>query len=492
MREEHPPGGHPAERSIELFVLGSETLSDGDRLELSSHLRDCVGCREIAERMREFYREVWTELERSAGRPPAPTPGNLPAHPARSIGRPASDRPALHAVETGLPFRVARWVTRHPVVAAAGSAAFLGGMAFLLVLGPPRAPSPPADIDPASFRVAGIRIIVENESGDSLGMIRASKRLTSAFTSDPETFGREVRLLDVDADGINEVVWIEREETGNSRRTLIRAEDFSPRATLWSYEFINDLDFAGTDWESARFFLGGIEVVSSAPGEGMLIAALYTSTTSVAQIVFLRAVDGAVAARYVHQGGLSGMTIVDLDADGRSDVLLGGAHNGFDEAVLIVLDPGILASAGGVRSGPGSVPLERADEAAYLRFPPTALARANGRSARNNVAEVQWDGRGGRLRLAIQDGMVEGTGQAEYYVNLDRRLEVKGIERGDGYVLGAKRLVALGRMNEVPDADYFLEYAREIRWLSGGAWRNHPTWNRPGRSPGPSAEHSDP
>jgi predicted anti-sigma-YlaC factor YlaD len=53
---------HPRESTLELFVLGSKTLTDADRDAIGRHLDRCAGCRALADRMGEFYSDLRAEV----------------------------------------------------------------------------------------------------------------------------------------------------------------------------------------------------------------------------------------------------------------------------------------------------------------------------------------------------------------------------------------------------------------------------------------------
>jgi hypothetical protein len=80
---------HPRETTLELFVLGSESLTDPDRDDIGRHLEVCAGCRALVETMREFYASLRSDLGTIGGdfsflSPEAPSAEAHPSSRARN------------------------------------------------------------------------------------------------------------------------------------------------------------------------------------------------------------------------------------------------------------------------------------------------------------------------------------------------------------------------------------------------------------------------
>jgi anti-sigma factor RsiW len=71
--------GHPLETTLELFVLGSASLSEADRDDTARHTEQCAGCRTLVETMRKFYDTLRNDLGAAGDDPPDRIPETLTA-----------------------------------------------------------------------------------------------------------------------------------------------------------------------------------------------------------------------------------------------------------------------------------------------------------------------------------------------------------------------------------------------------------------------------
>ncbi len=478
--------GHPGEQSLELFVLDSDSLGGVDKAALTRHLEQCAGCRELAGRIAEFYRELESELGNIDGSLPIPSPDDLPLKVRQSMAYRRPDRPAIHEVETRLPFRVARWVTRHPVAATAGSVLAFGGLAAFLLWVRPGTDRPVEDVNPVQLDMRGLTMLVKNRSGQTVGSIPGDDGLAYEYANDRERFLADHRFIDVTGDGNAELLRVRRQTANNRSKYFVECHTFNPQEVLWVSEISRELDFPmRPDGNSPKYEVQRFEV-GNYDGEGGPEALLLLSSGSFpSEILKLDGLTGDELSHSIHVGGLAEMQIQDLDGDSLKEIIVGGTNNSFNEAALVVIDPrrvrGQLLYTGDYALADPTP----ANERAYVRIPRTIVGRSDPTSRRSAVKEIIHNDRDNTLRVEIVDNPNRPSGPSDFYVTFNPDLSIKMIETGDGYNSYADSLVSVGLLRVKPDREYFESYKKQIFWWNGQAWVNRPAWN--GNPGGPRA-----
>lgn len=475
---------HPREQALELYVLGSDSLGDDERAGIELHLGSCAGCRDLVERMEEFYAGLRTELDGGGRNLPVPLPDELPLKAGRSIGRRPSAVAAVREVDTALPFRIARWVVRRPVLAGAGAATAFAALAALFLLRPPgeggRTAEAVSDFNPSAVTMRGSTIIATNRYGQAVGEAPANDVLASTFVNDPEMFGRITRLVDVDGDGKKELLWADRHAGGVRSRQVVRCVSFHPDREAWSHEITTDPSFpVGSVWKAAIYGVQAIEAGefdgTGAPEAYVLLA----SNLYAARVLKLDASRGVETGAYHHPGAVFHLVPADVNGDGRTELLLGGTSNAFNDAVVAIVDPARMSGMALHTGDYGIDGMDPAGEMAYLRIPRTIVGLADRKNARNRVKEVGFNVQNRTIRVSVVDDAEVSQPHPDFHIVLRPDLSVELIEPGDGYEVLAGEMYREGTIDRAADKRYLEEFARErILWWNGTGWQNRPTWNR--------------
>jgi hypothetical protein len=469
---------HPREMTLELYVLGSESMGEDEREGIARHLERCAGCREIAGRMEEYYAELRKDLAKFDDTLPVLSPDELPVKSAPLPGRRAGDRPAVHEVDTRLPFRVARWITRHPIAASAGTLFSFGLIAGLLFLALPEREREVTDINPTGFTMSGRMIVLRNNFGQEVGTIEGTDMLATVNANDPAKLPDLIQFVDADGDGVNEVVWYEATDGTQGWHRAIRCESLRPGMISWQHKIGGTDDYPGHPEAGGAIF--SVQQLTAGDFDGTggpELYALLPSGSFPAQIIKLDAARGGEIGRYRHVGGLATMRFVDIDGDTVPEIIAGGTNNSFGEAVVAILDPREISGQSPYRGDYGAAGVLPADEKAYIRFPRTIAGLADRSSVRNTIREINVDPANRNIRVSVIDNTDGVYGNADYHVNMGFDLSIGAIERGDGYNLYTDSLIASGSLSFRPDGGYFGEYRKTISWWDGAQWVHHPTWN---------------
>jgi hypothetical protein len=470
---------HPRESALELYVLGSDTLSDADQDAIERHIESCAGCRDLVDTMEEFYGELRTELGKFDSSLPVISPEELPLKVNQTIGARRGDRPAIHEVDPRLPFRAARWVVKHPVAAAAGTLLSFGLLAWLILLSvPAKTTDEVTDFNPAIVEMRGITLVAKNRYGQEVGEVVSGIELSRILQRDRTVFDKKVRLVDVDGDGRNELLWTERRTEATNSGYMMRCMSFHPDRGLWTFPITGGEKHEGSpEWNSARYTILEIRPILSRVKGTPDVYMLLSSNLFPAQIVRIDARTGMEISRYYHPGALNPMEVADLDGDSLPEIIAGGMNNAFNDAVVVVLDPaGVSGRApDGGRYAIRDVP--PANEMAYIRIPRTIVGLADPANSRDRVTDIILNPENRSMSVSVKDDPEATVSNPDFHITFRRDLSIDLIEPGDGYRAVADSLFSAGIIHRKADRKYLNEYTKQISWWDGDRWVHHATWN---------------
>lgn len=470
---------HPREITLELYVLGSETLTAEDRDAIHRHLDHCAGCDALAASMEKFYGDLRAELGNYSDNLPVLSPDELPIRTRQSIGPRGTHPPAGREVDPRFPFRVARWIVRNPVIATAGAFAGVMFASVLLLLFIPKDATAPRDLNPVELRAQGVMLQATNRYGEQLAEIEVSRDVGESYRNRPEIFEKITGLIDADGDGTNDILWVER-WTGDQKVTQrIHCVALNPVRPLWTHEVDRELDYIHKpDANVVPYSITQVRAGDFDRDGRPEIYALLTSGSFSNQLLKLNAADGSETGCYVHTGGLNVLEFFDVDGDSIQEIILGGTNNSWSEATIAILDPRRVGGQS-VHSRPyalrNSVP---ANEKAYIRIPRTIIGMYNPRNTRNFIEAVLPNPQRNVIQVGVKDDSEESRASITYYITFRTDFSVLGIDRGDVYTLVADSLYRTGKIPTPVDQAYFTNYARTISWWDGERWVQKPSWNK--------------
>ena len=460
---------HPSEHSIELFVLRAPQ-EDSERDQIVAHLKECSGCRSLADDAEAFYGELHVEmLNRPAGS----------AHPSRSLVAAPRRIPEIF----DMPFRegrlsrviphgpLRRFVRAHPFVVGGGGLALLGAcVALILTL----EFKPARDLNPVT--------VIENGSQSTLDAYnRAGERLWShpvphldRYIRQEESEGRKLlQVADLNGDGRNEIITSLPVSPGateddavlsilSEQNTVIRTIKPGEPVTCRGRMYPDDYRICGF----------GIGDFSGTGKNEILILSNHLHSPSI-----LSRYDGLGRrlGTYRHFGSLYMMGVNPVAVGDRKEfVLYGGSDSeeGKYTAVILGLDPSRI-TGDGESSFSGGFGLPRSPaELQYARIPPTEVARAYGLQVRilSTKALPLQDGPGFRVVVTTWPDTLPIY--FEYIFRTDfSTVEVKSTNETKQLFdrLAPRHLVAGSFFD-----DYMKVVAAEVRYWDGSRWQARP------------------
>jgi len=465
---------HPDEKRIELYVLGSGKVTEQERSQIAGHLAACVECADLHHRIDNFYQALKGDLENYNEQLPVLSRGNFvqknaDRHPVRY-----ADRPMIHEFESRLPFRIARWIVKHPVKASIyslSSFALLGLLTYKLF-----GPAVVKDFSPINFQMRGQVMVLLNREGQEVGEWQTSKVFSDEYRVDRLEGEKKVGFADADNDGVNEIFYAEGGVDAVPTNTVIRSVSVNPVRENWSRRVRRKLDFVAKD--EGNIIAYDVRKVIAGDKDGDRVPELYlllTSGSFPSQVLKLKASDGEELGSYVHTGSLTRMYAYDLDGDSNDEIICSGTNNAFGSGVIVILDPRRISGISVHTPEYALKNISPALEKAYIRLPRTIVGMSNPNSARNSVVELNLNAQNDVFRVTLLEDGTKPTG-SDYYVTFGYDLIPLGVEFGDGYMSLADSLYSTGKIAFKPDQAYAEKYMHQIQYWDGHEWKNKPTW----------------
>jgi hypothetical protein len=470
---------HLNETTLELFLLGAKEV-ESQRGEIESHLRECEGCREQYEDISQFYEGVRSEL--ASREAPSLIERDLqPIRQRRGAVNRVGDRAAVsQVVETALPVRVARWVIQHPYVASGGTLLAIGMLAGLFVSNLRRPKEPVKDMNPVSVRLAGEMFLLQNKYAETIGELHVGEPTVSDARA-AERYGYTFAgFADIDGDERNEVFWARNPETEIDSSAVVYCQRVADIKPLWAVSIRQRLAFEHPNSVlKGRYRIRRVEVGDyDADGVPEVYVVAYHDWSP----SLIRKLDGRTGKElgtYVHAGHINTLSAFDFDGDGRRELLLAGANNGFHSAFVAVLDPRFIS--GYSQAAEGRIPqgMHPANERAYVLLPMTRAAKAmhpddysQARIERMSLTDTSF--------IAIVDDRVPdpiGDQSAIIYLTFEKGLRCISAVPSERYRFLYGELVRGGKIPDQALEEYLQEYIRSFLYWDGERWVNAPTWN---------------
>ncbi len=390
---------HITEQQLETYLLASETLDDAQQKNIEAHLEECTLCRENWQMLKSFYQRVDEALVSPPSRRDEELAEQLLARETKALPERGVVKSALqHTVETYAevvePFRrtaierFARWVRYNPVKFAGATSLAIAALAMLTMT-----VRTPKDPNPTFAEVKKSVLKVYNKEGEVLWS-RMAARISDGSTrfgfEDSPIDPKFVTIEDIDGEGRNVVL-----VTGLTTSSKYGLD------SLFCFEGSGKLRWRIGAGKFATFGKKGIGLFAepafmslAIPRTGhdkpRLFALVGTIGLSPGKVTELGASNGVELQTYHHRGGCSILQTVDIDQDGKDELLIAGLNDGFDRACIAIVDPVAINGHAPVPSD--LLPLEpipQSNEKYYVLLPRTDLGKDIALTPYNNVTKLE-------------------------------------------------------------------------------------------------------
>lgn len=367
---------HVEQHTLELYVLNAAGV-EPRRAEIEAHLAECVGCRAFVDQMTESYGNVVkTFIELEAG---AETTGrNLVPRRFRSIAPKASDTMASAVYRPVTPMqRFQYFVRQHPVIIGGGSFVVFVGLALLANL--TLKPASVTDTNPVTYRYNPATNTAEilNKKNEILWQI-LSKDLGGVQQAEHNFLTPHIVTGDIDGDGANEVIttlWQPGERLG-SGTTRLRV--YREGNNLWfEKKFTEQVKYLSRAYSD--LWSTDIVITSESEVRGKKDIFVRWGNGRSPSVIVRYDAGGNELGQYWHFGNIYGMFAIDINGDGKKELILTGINDTEDTLrqefpAIVVLDPHRIVGERKSVCSPGFALSESDAELYYLRLPVSPLS----------------------------------------------------------------------------------------------------------------------
>ncbi|NUN09565.1 MAG: hypothetical protein HUU54_10355 [Ignavibacteriaceae bacterium] len=322
----------------------------------------------------------------------------------------------------------------------------------------------PVDKNPVKHTYKGDYLVIQNQFGEALDYIKLSS-IGIDYLKRSRDYFNYVDFIDIDDDGINEVIYCDRKI--NTYLDIILCKSITQNKILWKHELKKKIKFVGVELLEDSYICGSLYVLKNPDSKYELLVLArcpYFST----YLTKIDARDGKELQCYVHIGGLNLIKFIDLDYDGRTEVVIGGINNAFKSAVLIVFDQKLING-----QSPGTTKYRVQDlaggtEKYYIKFPNYLLGQVLvDQLLYGNLHEMDIFSEAQYLRLHIKESFSDNTFDVSYYVYLNFNMNPKSLATSTPYENKIALLKKTDQIYGINRQRLNTEYLNSIEYWTG-------------------------
>ncbi len=458
---------HPTDHTLELFVLQSATIRR-DHERLAGHLEACDHCRARVEEISAVYREAESVFESEDIRRVLNT---------NALTRPVRDpvlfehpgRPVVPERRRSLLRELREIVRQNPIVTGFGGLALVGACAVAAMI---FIRTTPADSNPAlyQYNAAENSLAIYNKDDQKLwqrGIWDAARTLDCEINVGLQY----TRIVDLDADGRNEVVTLALLKTGDDRPRADMLTVFESDKSIRFSESLGLPSHYGTKAYDDRFGAQKIIVLETPTGApGLLVSLAHHRSPYL--LLRLNA-NGDRIGEYWHYGHLRSLQTVRIDGEPLEVLVASGINDAADTAggsygAIAIIDPRKIVGPGESGLTPHfGLPVTGA-ELYYIRLPLTDMEGATG--YRGSVRQLTQLGEPTLNFDYTQEALRFG-----FNYEFDHSLAVRTVRINTGTEAVHQRLKSEGRIASTLNAEYTENLKRAVRYWNGEEWVTTPT-----------------
>jgi hypothetical protein len=325
----------------------------------------------------------------------------------------------------------------------------------------------PIDRNPVRGEIVGDYLELYNKYSQQLTRIHLGNDFKQHF-SYPYITGSFFHLTDITGDGFNELFYYKQDVPVTSIIPELIAWSISGDSLIWSQKLSYNMSFPNRFGEYGKFFFGyQITSTTDENGHHVLITVLneYRYFPSLLQKIDVQ--TGNVLSYYYHAGHIRSLSLMDLDGDGISEVLIGGVNNSEDAAFFAIIDMNSISGHSHLTDLYYVEGFARANERAYLLMPPTSMIKlAERNTSYNSLVQILPSDYDSTIKVVLMDTFFT-RGSSSFYsflsVDMDSNLNVLGVYTHDQWDIMVNDFYQNGLIEALPDAQYFREYAQTFR-----------------------------
>lgn len=455
---------------LELYVLQDEKALL-QKEEIEKHLTDCAGCRELYARMEDMYSGFFKNVETE----PGPLLGfGLPEkknHIVPLQPSPLQEIRAHYEIDRSPARRVVAFTRRHPIITSVMSISTIG---FFVLLGIQIfSLYKPVDVNPSYYRYSpDDQFEIYNRHNKLLWSLPGNE-LQSNLSTEKMTGIRFTEIVDIDNDGVNEVLTILN--LGKLKRMGWKLDVFDYKGELKNSYLPSDKEvvFRKSRYDR-KFYSGNFITYTSSVG---LFNVVIKSEAGRSPCFLSRLNRNLnVIGKYWHFGQFIPLKI-NLHNDGISQVLILGkndvddVHNG-DFPFLSILDPEKITGDFESSATRGFGLPSSSAELYYVQFPETDIERSIQRKAMARFITYD-DSSEFHVNVSLEDG-IYGSFNFDYIFS-KKDMSVKDVKYGSDSPRIHEFLRKKGIISSSFNDHYLENLKNGVLYWDGSHWQKKPT-----------------
>jgi len=334
--------------------------------------------------------------------------------------------------------------------------------------------------NPVDFRIEGSELVIVNDKGRELWRYDTGKENLvdeSGYREHAQYRRRErqpnrenfvflphIMIADIDNDPVNEVLFSiqTQDEFGEGELLCFDASGVE----LWRFQVGKELVF-GRDSYSDDYRISGFLIDDLDEDENIEITIIadhrYYFPT---QLVVLDAA-GKVKGEFWNSGRFTDLQFIDLDGNGKKELLVSGMNNEYKRPALAVFDADSIAGASPQSEEEYTcAAFEPGTEMYYLLFPRTDVDRLDSLMESMGRIDIYQNG-----RISLM------TVISNIYYELDYDLKPTGVQLSNSFEQAHQEAVREGRIDSELNDDYIEVLKEGVRYFDGVGWVSEPSRN---------------
>lgn len=465
------------EEDLDFYLRFPEQLSTEDREALEGFIRTNTFAAEYVDRQRQFYAEFDREMQNPlaegdlafADKLSGKKQTYLPGTGLRKAERGEIANPPFEILDertAPLPVRLAWFLWNHPVP----SFSILGAIAAAVVLSVHLLTT--EDANPAYAKVADFVLSAYNAEGKQLWThpMLGHKNESSV---DDSPWEQTMVVSDIDGDGHNEVIvpnGVDREED-----TL---KCFNSDGTLrWKRDVGRPILFGArhSSLDAMKHFNALIVLQDDGARPRLIASAVSAYLPS--KVCEIDPVTGKDLQSYWTPGGVCALAAVDVDNDGKKELLIGGTNDAWNRASLAILDPSRMNGHAPVQGDYAPENCPPAKEKFYLLFPFSQYGQVLSPSLpMNRLVSIRPLNNG--AFTAVVNEVYEMSASPEFsgsiHYNISPVMNIS-LVFDNPFITGHQRLERQGRLKDKVGTRYAQKLIDSILFWNGEKFVEHKT-----------------
>lgn len=473
---------HIDDHTLELYVLGAKSIED-KRSEIEAHLQACEHCNAYVAKVDGFYTKLDENLQEEQQPRSSSAVTRLPAEVRRTQAGRRNDElaPVFYNDAPPVPYqpttkiekfryayrRAGYFVRRHPIAAGTATFAVLAGAVMLFYT---TSTFFKGDKNPQyiNYNTTERRVEILDRKYEKLLSFPCDgvENMKGEFS---KGWRQEIAVFDLDGDGKNEIISaVPLPEDGALQGHPLRILDGNG-TTKQRLSLNREIHYLQRTYASV--WGAGMFVIDSTNRTDPFILISWGGGRSPVVITRLNRKLETVG-EYWHFGGIRGMRLLDLNEDGKPELIVSGINEALDSVrgefpAFAVLDPSKIVGSGKSTATAGFAMPESQAELFYVGLPVSSIsAILDQRETVRGITNV-----GPKLFSCWVDGAtyLRETISFEYVFSQDMKpLEVKSANQTD-YVY--HQLAKEVKVSEKINATYLENLKNGIRYWNGTEWR---------------------